>query len=109
LLKKVRRRYLALTIDSPETFEAKEFIDAVWNAVLKLYGEYGASKTGLTLISYDEEKRYAIMRTFHTAVEMVKAALASITKLGDKPAAIHVVRVSGTLRALRKGTVQQQL
>ncbi|MGQ9641684.1 MAG: Rpp14/Pop5 family protein [Candidatus Bathycorpusculaceae bacterium] len=109
MLKKVRRRYLALTIDSPEKFEAKEFMDAVWNAVLKLYGEYGASKTGLTLISYNEERRFVIIRTFHTAVEMIRAALASITRLADKPAAIHVVKVSGTLRALHKGIVQQQL
>jgi RNase P/RNase MRP subunit POP5 len=102
LLKKVKRRYLALTIDSPETFEAKEFMDAVWNAVLKLYGEYGASKTGLTLISYDKEKRFAIIRASHKAVEVVRAALASITKIGDKPAAIHVMKISGTLRALHK-------
>jgi RNase P/RNase MRP subunit POP5 len=91
-----------LAIDPPNTFEAKEFIDAVWNSVFKLYGEYGASKTGLALISYDKEKGIVIIRTFHTAVEMVRAALASITKVGDKPAAVHVMRVSGTLRALRQ-------
>jgi RNase P/RNase MRP subunit POP5 len=33
---------------------------------------------------------------------MVKAAIASITRIGDNPATIHVLRVSGTLKALRK-------
>jgi len=98
----MRRRYLALKIDSNETFSSREFMDAVWNAVLKLYGEHGASRSGLTLIDYDAEKRLAVIRTMHTTVEMVRAALASITKIQDKPAAIHVLKVSGTIRALYK-------
>jgi len=77
-------------------------MDAVWNAVLKLYGEYGASRSGLMLINYDAEKGLAIIRTFHTAVETIQAALASITKIRDKPAAIHVLTISGTIRTLRK-------
>jgi len=81
---------------------SKEFIDAVWNALLRLYGEYGASRSGLALIDYDGEKGMAVVRTLRTAVEMVRAALASITKIQDKPAAIHVIKVSGTIRALYK-------
>ena len=100
MLKRMRRRYLALKIDSNETLSSRDFMDAVWNAVLKLYGEYGASRSGLTLIDYDAEKGFAVIRTMHTTVEMVRAALASITKIQDKPAAIHVLTVSGTIRAL---------
>jgi RNase P/RNase MRP subunit POP5 len=100
LLKKRRRRYLALTIDSDETFGSREFMSAVWDAVLRLYGEYGASRTGLALIDYDAEKKLAILRTVHTAVDMVRGALASITKISDKPVAVHVLAVSGTIKAL---------
>lgn len=102
MLKRMRRRYLALKIDSNETFSSRDFMDAVWNAILKLYGEHGASRSGLTLIDYDAEKRLAVIRTTHTTVEMVRAALASITKIRDKPVAIHVLTVSGTIRALYK-------
>jgi len=102
LLKRIKRRYIALKIDSSEMFSSKEFIDAIWNALVKLYGEYGASRTGLTLIDYDVEKRFAVIRTVHTAVEMVRTALVSITRIQDKPAAVHVLRVSGTIRALYK-------
>jgi len=91
-----------LEIDSDGLFDSREFLDAVWGAVLKLYGEYGASRTGLTLIDYDMEKRFAVIRTVHTAVDMVRTALASITRVGNKPVAIHVVRVSGTIRSLYK-------
>jgi ribonuclease P/MRP protein subunit POP5 len=96
----VRRRYLALKIDSNETFDSKEFMDAVWSAVSKLYGEYGASHTSLSLINYDMEKGFAIIRTAHIAVNIVRTALASITRIGNKPASVHVLMVSGTIKAL---------
>lgn len=99
---KTRRRYLALKIDSAEKFESKDFLDALWGAVLRLYGEYGASRIGLTLIDYDGEKGHAIIRVAHIEVEKVRAAMASITEIMAKPVAVHVLAVSGTLRALRK-------
>ena len=100
--KKMRRRYLALKIDSDETFSSREFMDSVWDAVLRLYGEYGASRTGLALIDYDAEKKLVILRTVHTTVDVVRAALASITRIGDKLVAIHVLKVSGTIKTLSK-------
>jgi RNase P/RNase MRP subunit POP5 len=99
-LKAVRRRYLALEIDAPESFGPKELMDAIWGSVLKLYGEYGASRTGLVLIDCNAEKGFAVIRTVHTAVEMVRTALASLTSIANKPAAVHVLRVSGTIKAL---------
>jgi len=77
-------------------------MDTVYGAVLKLYGEYGASRTWLTLINYDMEKKLAIMRTTHTSLEMIRTALASITKIGNKPVAIHILTISGTIKALYK-------
>ena len=100
MLKKTRTRYLALIIDSDEMFGSREFMSAVWDAVLRLHGEYGASRTGLALIDYDAEKKLAILRTVHTTVDNVRAALASITKIRDKPVAVHVLAVSGTIKAL---------
>lgn len=104
MLKRVRRRYLALEIDSKEPISSSELMDAVWNAVGKLYGEYGASRTGLKMIDYDAERRFLVVRATHTAVEMVRTALASITRIGNKPVAIHVLAVSGTIKALYKKT-----
>ena len=102
MLKRVRRRYLALEVDSSEKFGSKEFMDAVWNAVSKLFGEYGASQAGLALIDYDADRRLVVIRAAHAALDMVCAALASIIKIQDKPVAIRVLRVSGTIRTLYK-------
>lgn len=91
-----------MEIDSTETFDSKKLIDTVWSAITKLYGEYGASQTGLTLINYDMTKRIVVIRVANASVDMVQAALASITKIDDIPAAVHVLKVSGTIRALDK-------
>lgn len=87
---------------SEQLLNEKDVIDAVWSAILKLFGEYGASQVNLALIEYDPQKSYAVVRCLHKALEMVKASIASITEINGKPAAVHIVGVSGTLKALRK-------
>jgi RNase P/RNase MRP subunit POP5 len=77
-------------------------MDAVWAAVSKLFGEYGASQAGLSLIDYDATKKLAIVRTWHTTLGMVRTTLASISQIGKKPVAMHVLAVSGTIKALQK-------
>jgi len=77
-------------------------MDAIWAAVMRLYGEYGASRTGLSLIDFDAEKQLAVIRVTLSAVNTVRAAIATITRAKGKPAAIHVLRTSGTLKSLRE-------
>ena len=101
-MKRVKRRYLAVQIDSDGVPSRKEFMDAVWGAVAKLYGEYGASLTSLSLIGYDEERKTGVIRTSLVAVNLVRASLASITSVAGKEAAVHVLAVSGTIKALRE-------
>ena len=102
MLKRVKRRYVALAIDCSEPCNASEFMDAAWGSVSKLYGEHGASRVNMSLISFDQEKKSAVIRVNHTGVEPVRTAVAAMTKVGDKPAAVHVLMVSGTLKALHK-------
>jgi RNase P/RNase MRP subunit POP5 len=99
-LKRVKRRYLALRLDSDCAFGQKAFMDAVWCAVSQLYGEYGASLTSLALIDYNSEHKTAVVRTSLSTVAMVRAALASITRIEGREVAVHVLAVSGTIKAL---------
>jgi RNase P/RNase MRP subunit POP5 len=99
-LKRVKRRYLALQLECEDMPAEREFIDAVWVAITKLYGEVGASLTSLALINFDEEHKVAVLRVSLTALSLLKASLATITSIADKEAAVHVLSVSGTLKAL---------
>ena len=46
----MRRRYLALKIECTQKIDEEDLKTAVWNAVSRLFGEYGASRAGLVLI-----------------------------------------------------------
>ncbi len=75
-------------------------MDAIWASVTKLYGEVGASLTGLALISLDAERKVAVVRASLVSLPSVRASLAAVTNIAGEPAALHVLAVSGTLKAL---------
>lgn len=102
---RLRRRYLALKVESEEPLSEKDLVKTIWNSVLQLFGEYGASQTNLYLVEFDPEDGNAILRCSHKTVDMVRASVAAITRINEKSVAIHIMRVSGTLRALRKKSV----
>jgi ribonuclease P/MRP protein subunit POP5 len=99
-LKRVKRRYLALQLDCETLPTEREFIDAVWASATKLFGEVGASLTGLTLIGLDVERKIAVIRVALVGLSTVKASLAAVTSLANREASVHVLAVSGTLKAL---------
>jgi len=106
LLKRTKRRYLALQVESTVAVDQTQLMSALWNAITKLYGEHGASQTGLTLIKYDPDEKLAVVRTNNTALNMTRASIATIIKIEEKPVAIHVLTVSGTIKALHKNLRQ---
>ena len=99
-MKRVKRRYLALQLECDGVPAEREFIDAVWAAVTKLYGEVGASLTGLALINFNVECKVAVLRVSLASLGMVRASLASITYVAGREASVNVLGVSGTLKAL---------
>ena len=75
-------------------------MDAVWAMVTKLYGEVGASLTGLALINFSAERKIFVLRTSLATLPSVRASLAVITSVAGVQASIRVLAVSGTLKAL---------
>ena len=100
-MKRIKHRYLAVEVDFDGMLAQRDFLDAVWASVTRLYGELGASQTGLALVDFDEEKRRAIIRVSLTTLQQVRAAAASITRIAGRMAAVHVKAISGTLKSLR--------
>jgi RNase P/RNase MRP subunit POP5 len=101
-MKRQKRRYFALQLDVDCVPGEREFLDAVWGSVTRLFGEVGASLAGLALISYDSERKSAVLRANLVSVDNVRAALAALTVLNGSVAAVHVLAVSGTIKALGK-------
>ncbi|MCJ7698689.1 Rpp14/Pop5 family protein [Candidatus Bathyarchaeota archaeon] len=103
-MKRIKRRYLALQLECEGVPAERELMDAIWAAVTKLYGEVGASLTGLALIDFDLERKVAVVRVSLAALGMVRASLATVISIAGKEAAVHVLAVSGTLKALYANT-----
>jgi ribonuclease P/MRP protein subunit POP5 len=99
-LKRVKRRYLAVQLECESLPSEREFMDTVWAAVTKLYGEVGASLTGLALINFDSEHKIFVIRSSLVSLPVVRASLATVTGVSGKVASMHVLAVSGTLKAL---------
>ncbi|MGD9130343.1 MAG: Rpp14/Pop5 family protein [Candidatus Bathyarchaeota archaeon] len=102
MIKREKRRYLALEVVGDQPVDERAVLDAVQASVIRLFGEYGASKANLKLIKYIPEKHQVVICCSHRMLEKVRAAIASIMELNGKTVAVHVVGVSGTLKALSK-------
>ncbi len=99
-MKRVKRRYLAVQLETEGVPSEKEVMEAVWGSVTRLYGEFGASRTSLALINLDVERKVAVVRTSLETLCFVRASLAAITSVAGSEAAVHVLGVSGTIKAL---------
>jgi len=101
-MKTMKKRYIALKIESTQEITYTEVKRGLWNAVMTLFGEYGASKTALKIIKYDWIKKIVILRITNTSMDMMRAAICSITTLNNVPVVFHVSTVSGTLKSLNQ-------
>jgi ribonuclease P/MRP protein subunit POP5 len=101
-LKRTKRRYLALQLEVDGVPSEREIMDAIWTAVTKLFGEVGASLTELALMNFDVERKIAVVRTSLVSLLSVRASLATITSVAGRDASVHVLAVSGTIKALQK-------
>jgi len=104
MIKREKRRYLALKVSNEQHLDEHVIMDAIQASVLRLFGEYGASQANIKQIKFLPEKRQLVIRCSHKMLEKVRAAITSTVNVNGKTATIHVVGVSGTLKALSKKT-----
>jgi ribonuclease P/MRP protein subunit POP5 len=96
-----RRRYLAFTVHSDQRLEHQGVSDAVKESVHTLYGLKGLVQADPVFVEFDEDSQQGILRCTHDHLREVRASLAYITHIYGTPTVIQVLRVSGTIKALR--------
>ena len=99
-MKRTKRRYLAVQVECEGIPAERDLMDAVWASLTKLYGEVGSSLAGLVLISFDAERKVAVLRVSLVCLPQLRASLAAVTSVAGVAASLHVLVVSGTLKAL---------
>ncbi|MCW4049676.1 MAG: Rpp14/Pop5 family protein [Candidatus Bathyarchaeota archaeon] len=101
-VRNVRRRYLAIRVHSESSVSEEDLLDAINQKIHYLYGVKGASEINLKMIEYSPEEKHGILRCSHNRLTEMRAALAHITSINNIESSIHVIRVSGTIKTLRK-------
>ena len=69
---------------------------------MRLYGEIGASQTNLRIMEWNEEDVSFTVRCSHRAIDMIRAAAATVREVDNQPAALYSLGVSGTMKGLRE-------
>ncbi len=104
-----RRRYIAIGVASERPInDGKELFDSVSSSIMRMFGEYGASRAELALIEFDASKQQAIIRCSHKELDSARAAIVGVTSVGNVKVIPRILLVSGTLKALRKKTENTQ-
>lgn len=93
---------MALQVETGQPFDENSVLDAINASVLRLFGEVGASKANIRLIKCFAEQNRLFIRCSHVMLEKVRAAIAATVEINKTEAAVHVLEVSGTLKALAK-------
>jgi RNase P/RNase MRP subunit POP5 len=101
-VRSVRRRYLLFNIAGERAPVERAVWEAIRDSIQTLYGSKGLSLVDPNLIEYNEATRNGIIRCTHDTERFLRASLAYIVAIQDSPTAIHVMRVSGTIKTLRK-------
>ena len=99
-MKRVKRRYLAVQLECDSLPSEREFMDAIWASLTKLYGEVGASLTGLALINLDAQRKVYVVRCLLASLPVVRASVACVASVAGLQASVNVLAVSGTFKAL---------
>ena len=103
-MKRIKRRYLALQIDTQNIAlpSEREFMDAIWGSITQMFGESGASQANIVLINYSIDQKIVVIRVNLPAIINLRASIVTITQIAQTKVAVHVLAVSGTIKALAK-------
>jgi len=101
-VRNVRRRYIAFKVVSGSPVSEAHLWGAIEHQLRLLYGVKGSYEADLRLIEYEPEALSGVLRCSHEHLTQTRAALAHLTEIGGVPTSIQVVRVSGTIKTLRR-------
>ncbi len=103
----IRRRYLAIKIHSENEVKEKDLFNTIENKINFLYGVAGASRIGYSPIWF--ENGIAIIRCNQLCVDKMRAVINHIQKISGIPAMLQVIRISGTIKTLKKKLKNDQI
>ena len=106
-----RWRYLAVEFESwaDADLDRRAFQRALWFSAQNLLGDAGSAELDGTLFGFhfEDGDGSAVVRAHRGAVEELRAVLAAIDEVEGQPLGIHVLGVSGTVRACEEKYIRR--
>jgi RNase P/RNase MRP subunit POP5 len=103
----VNRRYLAIKIYSENEVKEKDLFNAIEEKINFLYGVVGASRINYRPIGFEDG--IAIIRCNHLWVSQMRSVIAHIKEINFFPVMLQVIRISGTIKTLKKKIKNDQI
>jgi ribonuclease P/MRP protein subunit POP5 len=94
-----KKRYIAFEVTSEaiETIDRKALLDEVFFATQTLVGDLGSSEIGYRLMDFNGT--HGIMKVNLGAVELARAAMATVCSIKGNRSTIKILGTAGTIRA----------
>jgi len=96
------RRYFLLKVVSDRLVSGEEFGGALSDSVQKHFGLFGLSRIDPKLIRFDSGPSQAVVGCTKEGAQDLQTAIALISDVSNAPIAPITLRVSGTIKGLRK-------
>jgi RNase P/RNase MRP subunit POP5 len=96
------RRYLRVRIFSSEPVTGEQFLGTLTASLQRYFGEVGLSDVNPRMIRFDTQTSEAIVACQKGREDQLQAALALINHVGRVEVAPLTVRISGTIKGLRR-------
>ena len=103
-----RKRYISFQIISEEPIEYSDLESGIWNTMLDFLGEYGVSKTSMWLMkdNWNNDDQKGIISCNHKSIKDIVATLGLVDRLVDNRITFKILKISGTIKSLKKRQVQ---
>ena len=96
------KRYLLVKIISERPLSGEEFGQALTESVRRFFGEMGLFRIDPKLIRFDSQQSRAVIACKKEGAVELQTALALISHASKMPIAPLTLRVSGTIKGLRR-------
>ena len=100
-----KSRYFLIKVLSEGLITEEALRNSIITSIINLNGDIGLAKAEIHLIKYDEKTSYGIVRCDRNSTNQVRAAIAMISRIREKPSSIHIYAVSGTSKKLKEKRV----
>lgn len=108
---RTRKRYIVFKVIGERKLEFEEISNAIYGSLLEFAGELNTALARIWIIRdlWQEEKQLGILRCLHTAVELVRASMLLIDRIGDSRVAFRILGVSGTIKGAKRKFLEQKI